>query len=137
MDRISRRRFVVGLAAAPAAGLAGPWLQASTLHNRHYAQSDTQGNVRQESIATDDGRQENAPSRTDKRPFADQQSPAFRTSTKKTPGRRNNYRQSARNFCCPRRSVPGCTFARLTSPAALRPTKCLQFSTAPSRVPGC
>jgi len=53
MDRISRRRFVAGLAAAPAAGLAGPWLQSSTLHNRHYAKSDTQGNVRQEPIATD------------------------------------------------------------------------------------
>ena len=53
MDRISRRRFVAGLAAAPAAGLGGPWLQASTLHNRHYAKSDTQGSVRQESIATD------------------------------------------------------------------------------------
>lgn len=53
MDRISRRRFVAGLAAAPAAGLGSPWLQAFTLHNRHYAKFNGQGDVRQEPVATD------------------------------------------------------------------------------------
>lgn len=41
----------------------------------------------------------NAPAPADKRPFTDPQSPAFRTASKKTPGRRNNRRQHA--HCSP------------------------------------
>ena len=55
MDNISRRRFVAGLAATPTLGLAGrAWTGApSTLHNRHYAKSTAQADVRRQDVAAD------------------------------------------------------------------------------------
>src|SRR5690554_7807808 len=54
MDRISRRRFVAGLAASPALALAGrAWSGAPALHNRHYAKSTAEADVRGQDVAAD------------------------------------------------------------------------------------
>ena len=69
----------------------------AVLHNRHYAKLKMclDRGYRRSKAAPLDCLQGNALSPANKRPVVDQQSPAFRTSTEKTPGRTNNNRQIA------------------------------------------